>query len=347
VSARRRWGTRFGAGLLAAALLAAPAHAQNKTGTAFGQFLLIEPGARISSFGNAGASLAAGLDGAYYNAASPATLDRYEAVFSRADWLAGITLNHLAFGVPIGRWGVGFATLTSMSSGEMDVRTVASPLGTGERFSVTDLALGFGVAKQVTDRFSAGAQVHWIQESIWHDNANTGTVSFGTLYRTSENGFRIGSSLSYFGTSGRFDGRDLRVTFDVDPTRNGDNGQVPSELLTDRFDVPVLFRVGVGQTFTPGRDARLDVALDALHPSTSDESVNLGLELTLRRAWAVRLGWQDAFLPDAETGPTAGLGVSGRLDAYGYRVDYGWADFGRLGDVHRLSFGITFGGEEE
>ena len=82
-------------------------------------------------------------------------------------------------------------------------------------------------------------------------------------------------------------------------------------------------------------------------PSNNAESMNAGVELTLRRAWAVRVGWQDAFLPDAETGFTAGLGLTGRLDTYGYRVDYGWADFGRLGDVQRLSFGLTFGGEEE
>jgi hypothetical protein len=74
--------------------------------------------------------------------------------------------------------------------------------------------------------------------------------------------------------------------------------------------------------------------------------MSAGAELTLRKAYSVRLGWQNAFQADAETGLTAGLGLSGDLEGYGYRIDYGWADYGRLGSVQRLSLGLAFGGGE-
>ena len=69
------------------ALCAAPAHAQSKTGTTVGQFLLIEPSARIAAMGNAGVSMAEDLQGVYYNPASIAQLDHTGVAFSHADWL--------------------------------------------------------------------------------------------------------------------------------------------------------------------------------------------------------------------------------------------------------------------
>ena len=327
-------------------LAAAPAWSQSKTGTTLGQFLLIEPSARIAAMGNAGVSLADGLDAVYYNPAGLAAVETYEAVFSHSAWVADIGFNYFAVGVPMGRWGVALASVTSLGSGEMDVRTVASPLGTGERFTVSDVALGLGYARRVTDRFSAGAQLHWLQETIWHSSVSTSTLSFGTIYRVSERGLHIGSSISYFGTNGEYDGRDLRILFDADPASTGDNGALPASQFTDAFDVPVLFRVGLGYPWRIGPDTQLHLALDAFHPSDEEESTSLGAELTLRKAYAFRLGWQNAFLPDAETGPTAGLGFRGKFQEYGYRLDYGWADFGRLGDVQRLSLGFTWSKEE-
>ena len=59
------------------------------------------------------------------------------------------------------------ATVTSLRSGDMAVRTVEQPLGTGEQFSVNDIALGVGYGLQITDRVSAGLQINLAQETIW------------------------------------------------------------------------------------------------------------------------------------------------------------------------------------
>jgi hypothetical protein len=324
--------------------LPAAAFAQSKTGTTMGQFLLIEPSARVAGMGNAGSALDGGLDAAYFNAAAAGRIDRGGVVFSHAAWLADVTYDYVAAGLPLGKWGNSFLSVTSLASGDMDVRTVEHPLGTGERFSVNDVAIGVGYGLEVTDRFAVGGQVTFMQETIWHSSAGTTTFNVGTLYRASEEGLHIGASLSNFGTSSQYDGRDIRVTYDQNTSVNGDNGSLPGLAFTESFATPVLFRVGLGMPFRPSRDLGVLVAVDAYHPSDETESVSAGAELELRRMLSLRAGWQNLFLQDAEVGLTLGLGLRGDFsDTFGYRVDYAWADHGRLDSTQRLSFALAFG----
>jgi hypothetical protein len=326
------------AGLLAASL----AHAQSKTGTTFGAFTMIEPDARLAAMGNAGTAAGDGLAGAFYNSGSVAGLDKHALEFMHANWFAGIRYDWIGYAQPAGRLGTLFATFTSLNSGDMPVRTVDQPLGTGELFNVSDMALALGVAHKFSLRFAAAAQVNYLQETIFHTSAGALTFNFGTLYRVSADGLRIGASLANFGTHAAFSGSDLAITYDNVSNQNGDNPALPGSRDTDPFLVPVTFRVGLAQPLALGHEARLLLAADALHPSDNSESLCLGAELTFREALGVRLGYQSLFLQDSEVGLTGGAGFRGSLDGLRYHVDYAWADQGRLEDTHRFSFGILF-----
>ncbi len=321
-------------------LAAGGAGAQTNTGTTIAQFMLIEPDARVAGMGNAGATLYDGLRGTYYNPASIGHVGGIEAVFSHNAWFAGITHDWAGVAIPVGSLGAVYGTVTSLNSGEMDVRTVDAPLGTGERFSVNDVALSVGYGRQVSLRFAAGGQVNWAQETIWHTSASTFTFNFGTLYRVSDDGMRIAASLSNFGTRGGFAGRDLRFTYDNVPGQNGDNSTLPAERFTDSFAVPVLFRVGVGLPVRLSDVHRLMLVADAFHPNDNAESVSLGAELSHKDLIAVRAGWQNLFLRDSETGITLGAGLRARYEAVTYRFDYAWADQGRLGGSHRFTVAV-------
>src|SRR4030095_5445582 len=128
---------------------------------------------------------------------------------------------YAALAWPAGNIGNFFGSVQTLDSGDMDVRTVEQPLRTGERYSVQDLALGIAYARQITDRFSAGAQMNYLSETIWHSKMHTVTFNFGTLYRLTTSGLMLGASLANFGTNGRFDGRDLEIQYDNDPSRHG------------------------------------------------------------------------------------------------------------------------------
>src|SRR5262249_6090690 len=262
-----------------ACVLAAPAWAQTKTGTAFGAFLEIEPSARIAAMGNAGVTERDGIDAVYYNPAAIARTSRWGTHFTHAAWFADIAYNYVAASIPLGRWGNAFTTVTALNSGDIDVRTVSQPLGTGERYTVSDVAFALGYGKEITDRFSMGAEITYAQETIWHNSAGTAVIGLGTLYQVSDNGLRLGASLTNFGTQTASAGRDLRVTFDQDPTRNGDNGTLPAEQTTGDYPVPVLFRVGLGLPVQLDSDYQLRLAVDAAHPSDNTESVSAGAEL--------------------------------------------------------------------
>ncbi len=323
-------------------IAAAPAAAQTKTGTTFGVFTLIEPDARLAAMGNAGGAAGEGLAGVFYNPAAVAGLEKHSFEFVHADWFAGIRYDWIGYAQPAGKLGTVYGAFTSLNSGDMPVRTVSQPLGTGELFSVSDMALSLGIAHRFSLRFSAAAQVNFLRESIFHTSAQALTFTAGTLYRLSADGLRIGATLSNFGTRASYSGNDLAITYDNVPGQNGDNPALPGARETDPYSVPVTFRVGVAHPFVLGEDARLLVAADALHPSDNTESLSLGAELLLRRSLGVRFGWQGMFLQDTEVGLTAGAGLRGTFDDLQYHVDYGWADQGRLEDTHRFSFGILF-----
>ena len=330
------------AGCLTLCLATTVVHAQSKTGTTFGAFTLIEPDARLAAMGNAGSAAGEGLAGAFYNPGAVAGIDKHALEFVHANWFAGIRYDWIGYAQPAGRFGNLYATFTSLNSGDIPVRTVTQPLGTGELFTVSDMALSVGLAHKFSLRFAAAAQINYLQESIFHTSGGTLTFSGGTLYRMSADGLRIGASLANFGTRASFSGNDLAIAYDNVSGQNGDNPALPGSRDTDPFSVPITFRVGVAQPFVIGHDARLLLAADALHPSDNTESLSLGAEVTFRDALGIRFGYQSLFLQDSEVGLTGGVGFRGSLDALRYHVDYAWADQGRLEDTQRLSFGLLF-----
>ena len=324
-----------------AAVTGTSVFAQSKSGTTIGQFLLIEPSARVSAMGNAGVTLPGEASAVFYNPAAPGHMPASDAQFTYSQWLADITYNYAAAAIKLGPAHTVFLTVTALNSGEMDVRTVEQPLGTGERFSVNDLAFGLGYSRRITDRFSAGLQVSYVQETIWHSKLNALGINFGVLYELPIGAF-LGASLSNFGTQGRFDGRDLRVRYDEDSERFGDNSSLPAALHTESFALPIFFRVGLGWPIQLGNANTFNFVVDAFQPSDNTSSISLGGEWTFLEILSLRGGYQHLFQQDSETGLTLGLGLKYSVAGFAMRVDYGWNDYGRIGDVQRFTVGFGF-----
>ena len=330
--------------LLLAALASVPIvapSAQTKTGTTFGQFLLIEPSAAIAGQGNVGATQRADVLSAYYNPGALGFQTESNAGFSHSAWLDGVDYNYAGVALKVGAASTVSLAVTSLSSGDMDVTTAEQPQGTGERFSVEDLAIGLGVGRQFTDRFAAGAQVKYIQETIWRSSAQTVAFDAGVIY---ELPFRatLGASISNFGVPASFDGTDLRIRFDQDPDVFGDNDNLPAALETDEFALPVFFRVGMSVPVRFG-DSAVTLAADAFEFSDNTNSLSVGGEWTYAGLISARAGYQDLFQQDAEGGLRLGGGVAYRVSGFDLRFDYAWADQGsRLGSTQHFTLGLGF-----
>jgi len=331
----------LGITLLSTVLAAGSASAQSKTGTTIAQFLGIEPSARHAGMGNAGVALDEGIESVYYNPAALGGLTGLAAQVSHSALFAGITYDYLAVGLPL-TWGTLFGSLTALNSGEIEVRTVAQPLGTGENYTVSNFAVGVGYGRHVTDRFAAGAQVNYVNETIWHTSQHVVTFNVGTVYALPQRGLRIGSSLSNLGTGGRFTGRDLAIQFDSDPDRHGDNSSLPGNQFTEEFPVPILFRVGVSLPHRINDQNELLLSMDAFHPNDNTESISAGAEWSWKDALALRAGYQNLFQRDSELGLTLGGGIRAGIGESRFHVDYAWASHEHLNEMHRTTLVLEF-----
>jgi len=341
-------------------MISTGAMAQSKTGTTIGQFLLIEPSGRAASMGNAGVAMYDEIVSAYYNPAAIGQQTGYGVQFTHSLWLADIRYDYAAAALQAGSLGNLFLSVTSLNSGEIAVRTVSQPLGTGERYTVSNLALGLGYGRQLSDRFSVGVQLNLIQETIWHSSLKTFALNVGTIYRLSENGLRLGASISNFGLQSGYSGRDLRIQYDLEPDQFGNNSALPGEVFTEEYSLPVLFRVGMSWPVQLGKNNQLLFAADAFHPNDNTESMSAGVEWTLFNVLALRGGYQNLFQQgqnifedvllekdlkqdhEVETGLTIGMGLNFDVENYEFRFDYGWADYGRLDNAQRFSLGFKF-----
>jgi hypothetical protein len=315
---------------------------QTKTGTTIGQFLLIEPSARVAAMGNAGVTTYSEVISAYYNPAAIAKLPHSDVQFTHSMWLADITYDYAAAAFKLNQTNSIALSFTSLRSGEIDVRTVELPLGTGEKYTVSNLAVGLGYGRMISDRFSVGIEINYIQETIWHSSLYAVGVNVGTLYRLSADGLHIGASISNFGTRSKYSGRDLRVRYDHNTDRYGDNSNIPGTIVTDTYPLPIVFRVGIGYPIRLSPANEIIVVADAYHPSDNTESISFGAEWKFRRILALRAGYQNMFQQDSEVGLTLGVGISYPVLGYDVRFDYAWADHGRLGDTQRFTVGLAF-----
>lgn len=323
-------------------LLASSVFSQTKTGTTIGQFLLIEPSARAAAMGNASVAMAEEIVSAYFNPAAIGMQSGYGVQFTHSLWLADISYDYAAANIRLADLGNLYLSATSLNSGEIDVRTVSQPLGTGERYSVSNLALGLGFGKQLTDRFSIGVQLNFIQETIWHSSLSTVGLNVGTLFRLADNGVRLGASVSNFGLQAGYSGRDLRIQYDLDSDRFGDNSSLPGEVYTLDYALPVLFRVGLYWPVQLSGNNRINLAVDAFHPNDNTESMSVGAEWMVGKLLFLRGGYQNLFLDNSEVGLTLGAGFQYALNELAMKIDYAWTDHGRLENTQRFTLSVAF-----
>ncbi|MEO1021448.1 MAG: PorV/PorQ family protein [Bacteroidota bacterium] len=321
-------------------------NAQNvsKVGTTVAEFLQIGVGGRATAMGGAYVALANDVSSLRWNPAGAANIDGNEILATHNAWIAELDYNFVGAVMNlegIGRVGI---SLTMLSVPEMLVRTEDFQQGNGERFDAADLALGVTYANSVGSRFNVGGTLKFVQQRIWHTSAQTFAFDLGTQYKTDFlNGMVIGASITNFGGTMEMRGRDLRTFVDPDPISEGNNDQVPVNLETDSWDLPVNFQFGI--SFMPIDEAmhQVTVAIDALHPSSNFESVNAGAEYGYMNQIFLRAGYESLFLKDTEVGLNAGVGIHRTLSSgLKGKVSYNYKSVGRLGDVHGLTLEIGF-----
>lgn len=314
----------------------------HRVGTTAAQFLKIGPGARPVALGGAYTALAEDILAIYWNPAGIARIPgNGEAVFNHAEWLADTQYDFAAFSLRAGRLGTFGLQVTSFRTPEEPVRTVRNPEGTGQVWDANSVAIGVTFARNLTDRFSIGLTGKFVQENLFNETARGGAFDIGVLYNTPFKNLTLGATITNFGTEMSLEGRD--TFFNENPVPDpGSVEEVPAKFRTKSYDMPLSLRFGLAWKVVQNENVTLIATADGTNPNDNSEHVNSGFELALKDILFIRGGYKALFLENSEQGATFGVGL--RYDAVGtnLKLDFGWADFGRLKDVKFVSFAIRY-----
>ncbi len=331
------------AGMLVVLGVQEPVSAQSKVGTTAAQFLGISVGPRAIAMGSAFVASNSDATSLYWNPGAFQQAGTSQLTFSNTDWLVGTKFRWFGLMLNLGSENAVGISLTQLDYGEEDVTTVGSPNGTGERWSAQDLAIGLSYCRRLTDRFSMGGTVKYVEQRIWNESASAFAFDLGLLFVTGFNDMRLGVSMSNFGGEMTLAGRDLLERVDIDPLNSGSNKALVGNLKTDAWAIPLLFRVGVAMDAYKDDMFRLTVAADALRPNDNDESVNVGGEFAFNDMVFLRGGYKSVFGNGLEEGLSLGAGVKYTADGIGaLEVDYAYTKFGLFGNINTIALAISF-----
>jgi hypothetical protein len=148
-----------------------------------------------------------------------------------------------------------------------------------------------------------------------------------------DNKVRFAAALSNFGTKMQFEGEDLSVTYTV--PGNPGNKQVPAELSTLQWDIPLLLRFGISDIIIENESVSWIVAYDLLDSRDYKVRHNVGTEVGLYQIFYLRGGYKFNY---DEVNYTVGFGLDFKnIVDYKLKLDYLFLDYGDFGSLNQFS----------
>ena len=299
------------------------------------QSLKIGAGARGVGMGESFVAVANDVSALYWN---PAGLveDSSDAVMAaHTEYVVDIRHDYLGIAYHLTRGDVIGLAVSSLHMADMEITTETQPFGTGRYFRFGDLGIGLSYSRRMTDQFSFGATVRYVEETLDVLKMRSVMVDLGTFYRTGLGTSRFAVVISNFGA-------------DVSPEGLVSNaiGESASEFKS--FSLPTVFKLGFALEPYVDEDFRVTASAQLNHPNDNAENLRLGSECAWNETFFLRAGikrtiGQKLLGEDqtSEEGFSAGAGV--RLQAFSGAIsaDYAFTDFRRLGAVHRISVAFT------
>lgn len=284
-----------------------------KTATAGFVFLEIPTNARITGLGESGITLSdLKSEGIFVNPAVCGFTDRIHSTgFSYASYFADIKQYAATYSFNSSYGVLSFGALM-FDYGEMAKtqkvtgQRVYEILGT---FNSRSIAAVLTYSKMLTDRFSFGISLKYVNEKIDIYTAENVLLDGGFLYYTGLGSLRIGAVIQNFGTDAKF--------------------------INDPFKMPSILKLGVAGELLGSytSDYRITALVEAIHPNDGPEKLNSGIELGWRNILMIRGGYK--FFYDEET-YSFGLGINAE-PVVPFSIDVSISNYGRLGNILRLT----------
>jgi len=178
--------------------------------TGFG-FLKLTTNARAVAMGDAYSAVGNDISAIFYNPAGLTQMETELAVMGGyTNWIVGSTLGTAAFAVKTGVATFGVSA-TFFTSETFEETTSQNPQGTGNMVNTSDMAIGFTISKQLTDKLSFGAQIRYIKEDLILVDFSTVDINFGTVFFTGYKSTRLSMTLRNLGADAVVVAQDAKV----------------------------------------------------------------------------------------------------------------------------------------
>ena len=282
-------------------------------GTTACNFLKMGVGARAVGMGEAYTAVGEDADAMAWNPAGLGLLKGGSLKAMHNQWFEGIGMEYVGFAHNVSGVGTFGMSGRYLWMGEMDVTSADDPEGRGNKFTAYDVAGTISYGRKIRD-ISGGMNIKIIQEKIDDVSGIAYAVDLGGIYEMSDS-LRVGTSLSNVGNK--------------------------MKLIKEGYPLPVEWRVGVG--YNPLAKKSLLLASDIKVGIDSGISGHIGAEVRIKDLIAVRAGYKTDTIGDLDylSGLSAGIGFDGGE----WQLEYAWVPYGDLGNTHRVSLGMKFGGE--
>jgi len=303
------------------------------------QFLSVVSDAHAAAMAEAMTSLKFGSSSLFFNPAGMSDMNSFiDITASSNKWIADI--NHYTFSLAInpfnGNYGVIGFSIQSVDYGEFYGTRVnkASPLGYDDIgiFKLSAIALGIGYAKQLSDKFSVGGQIHWVHQDLGESIIPVFNTGVDTTQRKVSN--KLSPLVFDFGTQYKTGFKSLVFGMSVR------NFSSEVKYAKEGFQAPLVFSLGISMNLLDFIDElpynqSLYLSIDACHHRDHPEQVKIGIDYKIFNMFSLRGGYMSN---NFESGFTFGFGVS----KYGFTFDYAYTPFGVFDKVQRFTARFSF-----
>lgn len=312
--------------------------------TGFG-FLDVSTDARATGMGEAVTTIGGITTSMFYNPAGIAGMNSMvEAAVSQMKWIADINYysGSVAYSPFDGKYGVigldfirvnyGHFNFTSVANNEQGFVDIS---GYPEPYA---FAVQLVYGKALSEEFSVGGRIKYANQNLGNSQVpvynqvikdsvlttdtsyviknyslNVLAFDFGTIYKTGLKSLAFGMSISNFSREIAYE--------------------------RESFQLPLTFRFGISMNvmdFVPSMSENnsLLLSIDAVHPRSYSEFLNIGGEYIFMNTFALRAGYvtkQDDY------GLTLGLGIT----KFGFAFNYSYTPHKVFNNIQRFSFSFS------
>ncbi|VAX22063.1 hypothetical protein MNBD_IGNAVI01-1931 [hydrothermal vent metagenome] len=280
------------------------------------------------------------LGSVFYNPAGLGSVENRAFYFNYTQWLADMSVAHMAFSWNFENIGVFALSAQIMNYGDFNGTAIAQntqgytniDVGT-----VSGMVLGLGYGVQMTEQFYIGGNVKWISQNLGQNDTYIGgeVESSGKVNNISDIAFD-------FGTMYDTDIRSIMLTMSI---RNYSSQQLYEN---EEFTIPQTFKIGIAADLielfsNPNKDHKVFLALEGVDARDRIQYINVGLEYTLIQMVVLRAGWASNRSQDDMSPFTAGAGFILDSSSFLGKIDFSYSSFdSALGSTLRFSISGAF-----